>query len=170
MKYLKAFSNKETWYFEVEEKGTAFRQIVVNDDGTFIASNRKHETFHFSLADQEIVDTDLQYNRITKNEFEKVWSNYLQAFTNEWNHTKTVLPIGREVEGYIECFFPQGVIVNIFKYNAVGVADYHECRENTPLDWLYPRHIVRAIVKEYDELNQWVVLNKPKILKIQHPD
>ncbi|NOU99455.1 hypothetical protein [Paenibacillus planticolens] len=160
----------DTWYFEVDEEGTAFRQIIINDDGSYIASNRKHETYHFSLADKEIDDNDPHYIRITEDEFEKVWSNYLKAFNDDWKHTKTALPIGKEIEGYIECFLPHGVIVNIFKYNAIGVADYHECSQNTPKEWLCPRHVVRAIVKDYDELNQWVVLDKPKILKILHAE
>jgi len=113
-------------------------------------------------------DKDPYYKQIPKNEFENVWSNYLQVFNHEWSYTKNTLQIGTEIEGYIECFFPQGVIVNLNTYNAVGVANYDECKKKTPAEWLYPRHIVKAIVLDYDEINQWVVLDKPTIFENQY--
>ncbi|WP_025682805.1 hypothetical protein [Paenibacillus maysiensis] len=172
MKYLKDCPEPGmgTWYFEIDSDGVAYRQIVIQDDGTYIASNRKHEQYHFLLAEKSIDDTEPYYTKITKEEFEEVWSNYLQAFNKEWHQVKTVLPVGTKVEGYIEAFFPQGTLIHIFQHDAVGLADARLYGEKTPSEWMYPKHEITAIVKGYDELNQWVILDQTQVLKTQYVD
>lgn len=107
MKYLKDCPEPGmgTWYFEIDSDGVAYRQIVIQDDGTFIASNRKHEQYHFLLAEKAIDDTEPYYTKITKKEFEEIWSSNLHTFNKEWHQVKTVLPVGTKVSGYIEAFF-----------------------------------------------------------------
>jgi hypothetical protein len=49
MRYLKDIqeSGMGTWYFEMDNNGTAYRQIVFYEDSSCITSNRKHDSYHF---------------------------------------------------------------------------------------------------------------------------
>ncbi|MGP0576883.1 hypothetical protein ACTP13_07680 [Paenibacillus peoriae] len=169
MKYLKDCPEPGmgTWYFEIDSDGIAYRQIVIQDDGTYIASNRKHEQYHFLLAEKAIDDTEPYYTQITKKEFEEIWSNYLHTFNQEWHQIKNALPVGTKVKGYIEAFFPHGTIIHIFQHHAVGLSDTRTYEEKTPSEWMYPKHEVTAIVKGYDEVNQWVILDQTQVFKHQ---
>ncbi|WP_258043367.1 hypothetical protein [Paenibacillus polymyxa] len=73
MKYLKDCPEPGmgTWYFEIDSDGVAYRQIVIQDDGTYIASNRKHEQYHFLLAEKAIEYTEPYYTQITKKSLKK---------------------------------------------------------------------------------------------------
>lgn len=50
MIYLSACPEPEmgTYYFEVDQDGIAFRQIVIEEDGSRVASYRNHELYHFT--------------------------------------------------------------------------------------------------------------------------
>ncbi|WP_226002697.1 hypothetical protein [Paenibacillus sp. BJ-4] len=169
MKYLKDCPEPGmgTWYFEIDSDGVAYRQIVIQDDGTYIASNRKHEQYHFLLAEKAIDDMEPFYTKITEKEFEEVWSHYLHTTSAEWHRIKTILPVGTKVEGYIEAFFPQGTLIHIFQHDAVGLVDTRSYAEKTPPEWMYPKYQITAIVKGYDELNQWVILDQTQVFKNQ---
>ncbi|AWB46545.1 hypothetical protein DCC85_21820 [Paenibacillus sp. CAA11] len=170
MRYLKdtPFEDLGVWYFEVDDQGTAFRQVVIEESRGYVTSNRKHEQLHFLLADQRIDANQPYYTHITKHEFEEVWSGQLKQYEQEWQRAKEALPIGTAVEGYIEVFYPQGIIVHILTHPAVGVTDYAVCKEQTPPAWMYPRHKIKAMVRGYDEVNQWIVLEKASVLESQY--
>lgn len=148
------------YYFEVDSGGIAFRQMVIEEDGSWVASNRKHEQFHFMLAEHPIDVTDPYYEPIPKSYFEERWTRSLEATLEKWNHVKLTLPIGTEVKGTMEAFFPQGTLVNLFQDQAVGLADTHALDQTTPRERMYPGYELKAVVKGYDELNQWVVLDQ----------
>lgn len=97
-----------TWYFEIDNDGVAYRQIVYHDDGTCITSNRKHDFYHFMLAEHPLNTQESCYKEINQAEFEKLWYEQLQLGLEDWRRTKTLFPVGTRVEGYIEAFFPQG--------------------------------------------------------------
>lgn len=149
-----------TWYFETDVDGVAFRQIVLEEDGSRVASNRKHEHYHFMLAEHPIDLDDPYYEKITEAQFEEIWSHSLQATMEEWQQMKQNFPIGTKVEGEIEAFFPQGTLVNLLKHQTVGLANTTELRKTSPAEKMYPRHKLTATVKGYDEVNQWVVLEQ----------
>ncbi|MNP86952.1 hypothetical protein D3C76_1875150 [compost metagenome] len=50
--------------------------------------------------------------------------------------------------------------MDLFKQQAVGLADTTELRKASPPEKMYPRHKLTATVKGYDEVNQWVVLEQ----------
>lgn len=149
-----------TWYFEVDAEGVAYRQIVVEEDGSWVTSNRKHEQYHFMLAEHPIDLDDPYYEKIAKAQFEELWSRSLQATMEKWQQIKSTLPVGMKIEGEIEAFFPQGTLVDLFKQQAVGLANTAELSKTSPPEKMYPRHKLTATVKGYDEVNQWVVLEQ----------
>ncbi|WP_334074937.1 hypothetical protein [Paenibacillus sp. A14] len=166
MIYLRACEEPElgTYYFEVDSDGIALRQIVIEEDGTRISSHRKHEHYHFMLAERPIDLSDAYYERIPQARFEGLWSEILLATLEEWRQVKQALPVGMKITGSIEAFFPQGTLVDMFEDRAVGLADTASLRKISPPEWMYPGHKLEAIVKGYDEVNQWVLLNQARML------
>ncbi|MCR8984265.1 hypothetical protein NW801_04110 [Brevibacillus laterosporus] len=153
------------WYFETDQKGIAYRQIIIQEDGSWITSHRKHEQFHYMLAEHPLDLDDTYYEKIPKAKFEELWSRFLQSTMDDWNQIKRSLPIGTKVEGEIEAFFPQGTLVNLVEEQATGLADTTSLRKATPPEWMYPGHKMVAIVNGYDEMNQWVVLDQARIFE-----
>lgn len=158
MRYLKSIISEGECFFEVDDQLDAVRQILVFKTGGYLSSNR--DSF---LSDQAIDYQDSCYLSITQIEFEKVWTNYLNTLNKEWNSVKASLSIGMQVEGFIEMFYPHGIIVNLFNNHAFGVIDYDYCRATTPAKWLYPRHLLTSRIKGYDEVNYWIILEQAEI-------
>lgn len=175
MKYIKDCPEPGmgTWYFEIDPQGVAYRQLVIEDDGKCIASNRKDGDYHFMLAEQPIDTSEAGLIFITQEEFEGVWSASLKSTGELWQRQKTLHPVGQRVEGAIEAFFPQGTLITLANTGAVGLADTGELKLSGKPQWMYPRHVVQAVVKGYDEVNQWIVLGQASVLERrtdQHPE
>ncbi|WP_098744098.1 hypothetical protein [Paenibacillus sp. EZ-K15] len=156
-----------TWYFEIDNNGTACRQIVVNEDGSCITSNRKHDSDHFMLAEHPLDPEEPYYTEISQAAFEELWMEQLQAGMEDWYRTQRLFPVGARVEGFIEAFFPQGTLINLLEPRAVGLTDTSVLKAGVPAEWLYPRYRVIAEVSGYDEVNQWVLLAHAELLGSQ---
>ena len=143
-------------YLETEGE-VAFRMLTVLED-RYISSN-----IDFDLPDQpcdyESVEDLIP---ITPQEFDQVWNAHLEIHRAKWNATKKAFSVGMHVTGSIKLFFPQGTIVNL-EHDAIGVADYGQCRASTQPEFMYPRHRIMAVVQGYDEANQWVILRSPQV-------
>ena len=94
-----------TWYFEIDNVGAAYRQMVYHDDDICITSNRKYHSYHFMLAEHPLNAEEPYYEEISQQEFEMLWSEQLQLGMEDWRNTKSLFPVGTRVEGYIEAFF-----------------------------------------------------------------
>jgi hypothetical protein len=138
------------------------RQITVGGEGV-LASNVKHPRWGLSLA-EGLVDYDSidEVSRITRAEFDEVWNANLASHTTQWGRAKAAYRIGTTVYGFIELFYPQGVVVNLGN-GALGIADYEEAKSSTRPECMYTRHKVTAIVKGYDESNHWIMLDAPQV-------
>ena len=147
-------------YVETNE-GLAYRQITVNGE-KFMMSNFSDPEWGLILPEGEFAPRDDEAKIITKQEFDGVWSSHLMRHQVKWNNTKQKYPTGTEITGYIQIFYPQGVIVNLDEHS-LGVANYAECRASAKPEWMYPGYRVAAIVADYDELNHWLVLEKPNV-------
>ncbi|WP_051271431.1 hypothetical protein [Shimazuella kribbensis] len=148
-------------YIESED-GYAVRQITVTNN-KYIASNRRNKEYGYWLA-EGLIDgkeaADFGVDKIDKSQFEGVWDAYRAELLQDWQKTKDTFPIGQVVEGYIQVFYPQGVIIQI-SGSVVGLADYEECKHNIKSEKLYPNHKIKAEVIGYDEINLWLMLNNP---------
>ncbi|GEP63546.1 hypothetical protein CBE01nite_13140 [Clostridium beijerinckii] len=69
---------------------------------------------------------------------------------------------GKEVEGILKVFCPQGVIIEL-ENKTIDIADYEECARNSEAKNLYPNHLVSAKVKDYDEKNMWIILEDARV-------
>ncbi|MEC0309081.1 hypothetical protein P4H67_20180 [Paenibacillus lautus] len=165
MRYLKDIQEPGmgTWYFEIDNNGTAYRQIVLDEDGSCITSNRKHDSYHFMLAEHPLDPEEPYYTEISQAAFEELWMEQLQAVQMDWHRTQRLFPVGAKVEGFIEAFFPQGTLINLLEPGAVGLADTSNLKAGAPAEWMYPRYRVIAEVSGYDEVNQWVLLTETEI-------
>lgn len=157
-----------TWYFEIDNNGVAYRQMVYHDDTNCITSNRKHKQYHFMLAEHPLDTQESYYEEISQAEFEELWHEQLQLGMVDWNRTQSLFPVGTRVEGYIEAFFPQGTLVNLQEPLAVGITDTSALKSETPAEWMYPRFRVIAEVTGYDEVNQWVLLTHAEVVGDQY--
>ncbi|MNO48386.1 hypothetical protein D3C76_387200 [compost metagenome] len=157
-----------TWYFEIDNDGVAYRQMVYHDDGICITSNRKHDRYHYMLAEHPLDVHESYYKEISQAEFEELWHEQLQLGMENWHRTQSLFPVGTRVEGYIEAFFPQGTLINLQEPQAVGITDTSALESETPAEWLYPRYRVNAEVSGYDEVNQWVLLTRAEVMGRQY--
>ncbi|MFF2910056.1 hypothetical protein [Paenibacillus sp. NPDC057934] len=162
MIYLTQCYAKETWYFEADEEGTVFRQVLIEEGKESKISNLKK--FDFFLSEKELSLDDPDLIRISKETFEKVWNEININQLETWLEQKELLPLGTKVEGYIEVFYPHGVIVSIASHEALGVADYNECAKNSQKANMHKDLIVRAEIIGYDEVNYWFTLGNPEVL------
>ncbi|MCI1593053.1 hypothetical protein [Heyndrickxia oleronia] len=169
MKYLKDIQEPGmgTWYFEIDNDGVAYRQMVYHDDGTCITSNRKHNFYHFMLAEHPLNTQESYYKEINQAEFEELWYEQLQLGLEDWRRTKSLFPVGTRVVGDIEAFFPQGTLINLMETQAVGITDTSALQSETPAEWMYPRYRVIAEVSGYDEVNYWVLLTRAEVIGSQ---
>lgn len=157
-----------TWYFEIDNDGVAYRQMVYHDDGIWITSNRKHDLYHFMLAEHPLDAQESYYEEIRLAEFEDLWHEQLQLGMKDWHRTQSLFPVGTRVEGYIEAFFPQGALINLLEPQTVGITDTSALKSKTPAEWMYPRFLVIAEVSGYDEVNQWVLLTHAEVIGSQY--
>ncbi|MDT8977658.1 hypothetical protein RQP50_15580 [Paenibacillus sp. chi10] len=147
----------EMYYFEINENGTAYRQIS------------KHGNLHsevstapdFVLCDQEVV-IEAGDRIITKEQFEIEWQQAIEPNLAAWKITKKQYPLGRPVRGEIAMFYPQGAIIRMSD-DAYAVTDYNKLRELTPAQYLYPSYCIEGFVVDYDEINLWLVIENCKI-------
>lgn len=152
-----------TTYIEIDN-GYAIKQIVVTPD-KYIASNRKDEEHNFYLAEGQVeIDEITEYggSEISEKQFFSIWNEYRNGLVDKWNNTKEKFPVGSEIEGEIEVFYPQGVIVNISQ-NVIGIADYNKCKDSTQPENLYPRHKIIGKVIGYEEENMWLIIDNPTV-------
>src|SRR6266498_1502482 len=166
MKYYKYYDEDSPidsgiTYIEANE-GIAYRQITVNGD-KYLMSNINYPEWGMMLAEGQIDHTGIdEVQEISQEEFDNVWNTHLINQQSQWDQTKQKYTIGVEVTGYIQIFFPQGVIVNLGQ-DTLGVANYAECRATAKREWMYPGFKVTAIVSDYDELNHWLLLERPRV-------
>ncbi|MBI5929478.1 MAG: hypothetical protein HY862_09225 [Chloroflexi bacterium] len=152
-------------YNEVHD-GVHLRQVTFNGS-EYLASNVKQPPWDLVLPEK---DTDYdevmldvpEITEITKQEFDDIWNAHLATRQEIWNQVKQIYPIDIEVQGKILIFFPQGVMVDLGD-DAVGIADYKACRASNESEFMYPRHKITAVVKDYDETNQWIILDSPQV-------
>src|SRR5258708_27974088 len=52
---------------------------------------------------------------------------------------------------------------SVYLRTAVGVADYGVCQASTEPQLMYPGNRLTGNVKGYDEENQWIVLESPRV-------
>ena len=149
-------------YLETQD-GYAIRQITTNGSQD-ISSNLLFPPWGLCLADG-YVDYDIlgdAIEEISPSEFEAIWKICLSRHASEWQTSKIAYPKETPVSGWIEIFFPQGVIVNLGD-GTLGVADYAACRSSAKAEWMYTGHKITAIVVGYDETNHWLLLDHPQV-------
>jgi len=145
------------------QDGQALRQVTTNGVQS-ISSNLPFPPWGLCLAEGR-VDYDAigdAIEEISSSEFDEIWQACLAQQKLLWLASKSANPLGALIHGWIEIFFPQGVIVNLGN-NTLGVANYGACRASASPEWMYPGHKVTAIVVAYDELNHWLVLDQPRV-------
>src|SRR5262245_20298032 len=99
-------------YVEADQ-GCAIREVSLTDKGR-LASNFKHPIWSLMLAEGQVdYDSIEEVEPITKDEFDHVWTEHLISREAQWAASKRNSPVGNPVTGYIERFYPQGVIVDL---------------------------------------------------------
>lgn len=149
-----------TTYYETDE-GTVIRQLTANESRT-IGSNREDPECGMWLADIPIDPEEMDdLVPINKEEFESVWSRHLETHREEWEKVKDRNPIGSLVEGFLNVFYPHGVIIDL-EEGGHGVANADEYQASTHSSNLLPGRKVTGTVKGYGEVNQWIILDNIK--------
>jgi hypothetical protein len=123
-------------YVEVKD-GVTLRQITSGLQGCH-GSKIKYQHWGLILADQKVdYDSFEEVTPISKEEFDNVWKQHLATHEAAWGEIKNKFPVGAKVVGYIEIFYPQGVIIDIGS-GALGIAEYQASQESTNPEFMYP--------------------------------
>lgn len=161
MIYLQQHSDKQQWYFEVDDEGIAYRQMLLEEGKESKISNVKK--YEFFLAEHELPLDDPELKRFPKEAFEAVWDEMITEQQPRWLENKKELPLGTTIIGYLEVLYPQGVIVSIPDTEALGLADYDECAAHSQQRNIHKGLLVEAQITGYDEVNCWFLLGQPRV-------
>ena len=134
------------YWIEVNDEGTALRQVTIDENNITSIS-----CLEPCLADQ-YVDTENDCESISKDEFEKIWENAVLPYREKWNTEKQKYKKGQNISGVIKYFYPQGAVLDLGDVN--GCMNIENCG-NRPL---YPGYKVRGTILGYDEANMWVLM------------
>ncbi|MCR8980144.1 hypothetical protein [Brevibacillus laterosporus] len=153
MKYVRlpGIEDNELYYFEVDDRNVAYRQIVVTDNYHYAISTAPD--FQLSEIEIEYADDEL----IGEAEFQKIWDLALEPYREEWNHTKRKYSLGQEINGVIQMFYPQGIIIR-GNDNVYAVTDYEAVKRQIKPEYLNPGYKISGVIKDYDDKNFWFVL------------
>ena len=160
MKYFRSVDNETNInriiYHEFDEEYYCLRAIF--------EENNKLETTNF-INNKYILPEGSFYEikddlgeKITEKEFENKWKTALYPFVENWNKIKKKYIIGNNIKVKINCFYPQGIILDINEI-FYGIANYQECKEKYGSGHLYPKHDMEMKIIGYDEKNMWIKLS-----------
>lgn len=161
MIYLLLYLDGQKWYFEADDEGVVYRQMLLEEGKASRISNVKK--YYFFLADHELSLDDPELEPIPKAIFEAVWNELIKEQLPDWLETKRTFPRGTKVIGYLEVLYPHGVIVSIPDTKALGLADYDECAAHAGHRNIHKGLLVEATVSGYDEVNCWLLLEEPRV-------
>jgi len=144
MKYFCVLVEEVEYWMEIDGN-CAMRQINIDNNSVEISS------FQECLSDIEIIEEDIEgeIKHITASEFNTKWNEIMKKYSDLWEATKMVNPIGMEIIGKVRCFYPQGTIVDIGKIKGLCL---HEENFNVG-------QTINGIVHGYDEVNMWVIIH-----------
>lgn len=145
------------FWFEVDQEGTAFRQVTVDDASGKISVS----CLEASLADQ-YVDTKNDCEIISRKEFEEIWRDATSRPRTRWYLEKNKYLPGQSVQVTIKYFYPQGIICigneQLFCIHSDDIL-------HIPNISLNPGIKICGTITGYDEQNMWVLLDKCRIIK-----
>lgn len=148
MKYWHINFEDENYWIEVNEYQVVLRQIVDSQHGRIQLS-----CFEDCLAEGRFdpLDMDGSVTEISELLFEERWESETQKHEHNWLKQKFLYTIGREIDGKILYFYPQGCIVKIG--DAIGciyALDNHCAIGDT----------IKCVIQGYDDKNMWIILSQ----------
>jgi len=162
-KYADEYSELDGGTTYVETKsGYVIRQITVNGD-RFHASNVSYPRWGLMLAEGHVEWDEIDdVTPVSKGDFDAVWNAHLERRATIWENGKAAHPRGTRIQGFVEIFYPQGVLVNLGD-GVLGVANWEECRASTNSENMSSHRKITGTVIGYDETNQWLILGSPQV-------
>lgn len=155
MRYILAqgVEEGECYYFEVDQDGTAYRQVTVLGDQVLV-SIAPH--FHVAESAVEWYEGDQE---ISAESFNEVWTRAVEPYKDAWQRSKAHYAIGVQVQGIIRMFYPQGVIIQLDE-ECYAVANDASLRKQTNPAHMYPGFVIEGTIGGCDEANFWLVLDR----------
>ncbi len=161
MIYFLYDSDGQKWYFEADDEGVVYRQMLLEEGKASRISNVKKDEFF--LAEHKLALDDPELEPIPQATFEAIWDELIKEQLPDWLETKRTFPRGTKVIGYLEVFYPHGVIVSIPDTKALGLAGYDECAAHAGHRSIHKGLLVEATVSGYDEVHFWLLLEEPRV-------
>ena len=158
-----------TRYVELSDR-RALREVSICG-AKFLGSNVYYPHWGMLLSHCEL---DLEGAEgvlsVTREEFELKWAEHLSHDAGRWALIQQAYPVGTQVHGRIEVFYPQGVIVHLGDGGTLGIADYDSAKASAGPDCMYSRHRISAVVQGYDQYAHWLRLESPQVHEDRVPD
>lgn len=156
-KYCKyIYEENVTCFMELDEELYCFRAIYQNDKN-LISTNIQIENSEYGLPEGSFSHCLEDLTAITQREFLELWSKATLLYADSWNKLKAKLVIGDKINAKIICFYPQGIILEIWQLFC-AIANYDECRNHFGGDKMYPREEIALKIEGFDDDNLWVRL------------
>ncbi|MBA8268911.1 hypothetical protein HVY28_19540 [Escherichia fergusonii] len=150
MNYIFADFEGYKYWLEVDNDGTALRQVTIEESSRIIEVS----CLGPFLADQ-YVDTQNDYEIITREQFESVWQEATAVEGEKWHEEKLKYVPGMAIQVTIQYFYPQGTICRM------GDRLFCASIKTTFLHGvsLGPGANILGAIAGYDEPNMWILLD-----------
>jgi hypothetical protein len=170
MKYFKYIDveekKKKIIYNEFDAEYYCFRAVFEENNMLFTTNFIDYDHLLPEVSCYDIIDDlvkDYFGEYITQNEFNNKWRIALDPFMEKWNIIKEKYIIGNNIKAKINCFYPQGIIIDITE-TFYRISDYNLCKIKYGEKYLYPNNEMDMEVIGHDENNMWIKL-KPLLTK-----
>lgn len=145
MKYLLLERGKEKYWYELDDEGYAYRQIVLDEQGKIHVSCLEDCLAEGPVNEEEL---DGSITNLLKPEFDILWQNILEQYEKLWEEIKKRYPVGVWVKGEYIYSYPQGSIIKGVDFIAIYKGDEPFCLNQ----------LVKYKVKSFDDKNMWLVV------------
>lgn len=145
MKYLLLERGKEKYWYELDDEGYAYRQIVLDEQGKIHVSCLEDCLAEGPVNEEEL---DGSINILLKTEFDILWQNTLEQYEKLWEEIKKRYPLGVWMQGEYIYAYPQGYIIKGVDFIAIYKGDEPFCL----------KQLGEYKVKSYDDTNMWLVV------------
>lgn len=158
-KYIDSESEEERIVYNEFDNEYYCLRAIYEEQGKLVATNIVYEDYQYILPEGSMSDCiDMLGEEIDSTEFEKKWQQALSLYQKEWNIFKEKYIIGQNITTTINCFYPQGIILNIDHEKFHGIADYEKSKIHFGEEKMYPKEQLEMKIESFDHQNMWIVL------------
>ncbi|MFT6245536.1 MAG: hypothetical protein ACJA0U_002238 [Salibacteraceae bacterium] len=142
-------------YVELDADGFCLRMILEKGE-QYYTSNFVHSENPCFLPEGSLEEFKTEMNPVQQEVFYKKWDSIMLLNKPRFESLKVNNPIGKVMPTVINCFYPQGVILNL-ESNFHGITNHSKCLQLIGTDKMYPGTILNSKISGYDNENMMLI-------------